>query len=175
MLFPKMMEGINTLIILEIAWDVISSVKCHLIKWGRSVERLTCAALLEWCGTSQSQDNLSVWLLMDSSLPLVVKSTCYFLYYLVRMQVLYFSKLWHSWCDGVSRLWHVSHQRWFDYLKKLLFYLSWLYLAYFMELTAGFLPPLTFCFSTDFLSVPWSVLFPCQELITAFNLISLRV
>lgn len=40
-----------------------------------------------------------------------------------------------------------------------------------MELAAWFLPTLAFCFSTDFLSIPWSVLSTFQELVTAFNLI----
>lgn len=175
-----MMERINTLIILEITWGVISSVKCHLLMWEGKTD-LCCSLGVVW-------DLLRaratwVWLLMDSSLPLVEAEavstallwssqllTCY---YLITMQVLCKNKLWHSWCAGVSRLWDVSHQRWFDYLEKLLFYLSWLCLAYFMELTAGFLPTLTFCFSTDLSSVPWSVLFTGQELITAFNLINL--
>lgn len=58
MLFSKMMERINTLIILVITWGVISSVKCHLLKWEGSVARLTCAALLEWCGTSSEPGQL---------------------------------------------------------------------------------------------------------------------
>lgn len=44
-----------------------------------------------------------------------------------------------------------------------------------MELTTGFLPTFTLYFSNDFLSVPWSVLLTCQELITAFNLINLCI
>lgn len=141
--------------------------------------------LLSWSGVGppQSQGNFSMafdglltascWSRGCQYCSVVVKSTSYFCYYLITMQVLCKNKLWHSWCAGVSRLWDVSHQRWFDYLEKLLFYLSWLCLAYFMELTAGFLPTLTFCFSTDLSSVPWSVLFTGQEVITAFKLINL--
>lgn len=80
------------------------------------------------------------WLSIDSSLPpveagtvcralFVVKSAFCFLYDLVTVQVPYLNKLWlagdglwRSWCNGVSWLWDVSHQRWFGYLKKLLFY-----------------------------------------------------
>lgn len=129
------------------------NLRCHF-KWGGCVVRVTCAAPLEWCGISSEPGQLEsgFWwtlhcLLLKQRLSVVLccGQLFIFLYYLVTMQGLYLNKLWHSWCEGVSGLWDVSHQRWFNYLKKLLFYWSWLCLAYFMELTAEFLPTLTFC------------------------------
>lgn len=118
--------------------DEVSSVKVSRICGKTS---LCCSAGV--LGDLLRARTTGDWLSIDSSLPpveagtvcralFVVKSAFCFLYYLVTVQVPYLNKLWltgdglwHSWCNGVSWLWDVSHQRWFGYLKKLLFYLSW--------------------------------------------------
>lgn len=117
-------------------------MKCHLLKWAGSVVKLAQAALLGCWGNLLRARTTGNWLLIDSSLApveagticsalFVVRSAFYFLYYLVTVQVPYLNRpwltsdrLWRSWCDNISRLWDVNHQRCFGYLKNLVFYLS---------------------------------------------------